>query len=63
MVRVVHMNILYRVDLEICDLKSELWRKTQKIGRSKKFKDWFEVQNGVSEGLSKTKLTFKNVLE
>ena len=36
MVRMVHMNIFYRMDLEICDLKSELWTKTEKIGRSKK---------------------------
>ena len=35
MVRVVHMNILYRMDLEICDPKSEFWTKTEKIGRSK----------------------------
>ena len=31
MVRVVHMNILYRLDLENCDLKSELWMKTEKM--------------------------------
>ena len=59
----VHMNIFYRMDLEICDLKSELWTETENIGRSTKSKNQFEVQNGVSEGLSKTKMTFKNILE
>ena len=34
----VHMNIFYRTDLEICDLKSELWTKTEKIGLPKKSK-------------------------
>ena len=63
MVRMVHMNIFYRMDLEICDLKHELWTKTEKIGRSKHMKKWFEVQNEVSEGLFKTKMTFKNILE
>ena len=30
MVRVVHMNIFYRMDLEICDSKNEIWTKTEK---------------------------------
>ena len=63
MVRMVHMNIFYRMDLEICDLKSELWAKTENIERSNKLKKWFEVQNGVSEAVPKTKMTFKNILE
>ena len=29
MVRVVHMNIFYRMDLEFCDPKSEFWTKTE----------------------------------
>ena len=31
----VHMNIFYRMDLQIYDPKSEFWTKTEKIGRSK----------------------------
>ena len=30
MVRMVHRNILYEVDLEICDSKSWIWRKSKK---------------------------------
>ena len=30
MVRMVHMNTFYRMDLEVYDLKSELWTKTEK---------------------------------
>ena len=29
MVRMVHRNILYEVDLEICDSKSWIWRKSK----------------------------------
>ena len=29
MVRMVHMNIFYRMDLEICDIKSEFWTNTE----------------------------------
>ena len=38
MVRMVYMNIFYRMDLEMCDLKSEFWTNTEKIGRSKNWK-------------------------
>ena len=31
MVRVVHMNILYRMDLEICDPTIEFWTKTENL--------------------------------
>ena len=31
----VHMNIFYRMDLEICDLKSEFLRKTENSGLPK----------------------------
>ena len=44
MVRVVHMNIFYRMDLEICDLKSEFWTETEKDGRSNTMKNQFEVK-------------------
>ena len=63
MVRVVRMNIFYRMDLEICDIKNECWANTENIGGSKNMKNQFEVQNGVSEGAPKTKMTFKNILE
>ena len=32
MVRMVHMNIFYRMDLEIYDSKSELWTQTENLG-------------------------------
>ena len=35
MVRVVVMNIFYRMDLEICDLKIEFWTKTENAGFKK----------------------------
>ena len=35
MVRVVHMNIFYRMDLEKCDIKSEFWTKTENAGVQK----------------------------
>ena len=63
MVRVVHMNIFYRMDLEKCDLKSEFWTKTENIGRSKKWKNLFWGPKWTFEGLSKTKMTFKNILD
>ena len=63
MVRVVRMNMFYRMDLQNCDLKSEFGTKIEKYGRSKQMKNQFEVQNGVSEGLSKTNMTFKNILD
>ena len=41
MVRMVYRNIFYRLDFNICDLKDELWRKTD-ILRNR------EIQNSVS---------------
>ena len=35
MVRMVHMNIFYRMDLEIRDQKSEFWTKTENWGFQK----------------------------
>ena len=52
------MIIFYRMDLIKCDSKSELCMKTEKVGRSKTWKK-FQVQNCVSEGLFKTKMTFR----
>ena len=57
MVRVVHMNIFYRIDLEICDWKSEFWTKTENLDFQKNknsvlgskidfwgyFQDWNDV--------------------
>ena len=45
MVRVVHMKIFYRMDLESGDTKSEFGAKTEKIGRSKNLKFSVGVQN------------------
>ena len=36
MVRMVHMNIFYRIDLEFCDSKSEFPTKTENLGFKKK---------------------------
>ena len=57
MVRVVHMNIFYRMDLECCDLKSEFWTNTEKfdflknifsvLGSKIDFWGYFQVQNDV----------------
>ena len=38
MVRMVHMNISYRMDLEMDDSKSEFWTETQNVGLQKKKK-------------------------
>ena len=35
MVRMVHMNIFYRIDLKICDSKSEFLTKTEFLGLQK----------------------------
>ena len=40
MVRVVHMNIFYRMDLEICDIKNEFWTKTENLGFRKQHKKY-----------------------
>ena len=45
MVRVVHMNIFYRMDLEIYDLKSEFWTKTENLDFRKIENFSFGVQN------------------
>ena len=63
MVSMVHMNIFYRMGLEMYDSKHGFWTNDENVGRSNKMNNPFEVQNGVSECLSKTKMTFKNILE
>ena len=63
MVRVVHMNIFYRMDLEICDSKSEFWTKTEKNREVEKLKNQFWDPKWTFEAVSKTKMTFKNILE
>ena len=45
MVRMVHMNIFYRMDLEICDSKSEFGTKTENLGLQKNEYVSFGVQN------------------
>ena len=47
MVRVVHMNIFYRMDLEIYDSKSELQTKTENLTFQKNENFSFGVQNGL----------------
>ena len=62
MVRMVHRKGFYSTELEICDEKSELWRKSKILGRSKNGKIRFEVQNLSFEGVFKDKMIFKNIL-
>ena len=61
MVRVVHMNIFYRMDLEIYDSKSELWAKTENLDFGK-MKNQFWGPKLTFEANSKTEMTFKNIL-
>ena len=63
MVRVVHMNIFYRMYLELCDSKSEFWTKTEKNREVEKLKNQFWGPKLTFEAVSKTKMTFKNILE
>ena len=62
MVRVVHMNIFYRMDLEFCDLKNEFLRNTENSGLPK-LKNQFRGPNFTFEAVSKTKIFFKNIVE
>ena len=53
MVGVVHMNIFYRMDLEICDSKSELWKKTEKKREVEKLEIQFRGPKFVCEAQRK----------
>ena len=59
----VHMNIFYRIDLKICDSKSEFWTKTQRLGLSKNQKFSFGTQNGLFETDSESEMTSKYILD
>ena len=61
MVCMVHRNLFHEMGLEIDDEKKVLWRKSEKIGRSKNSKISFEVQNGVFEGFVKDEITSKYI--
>ena len=39
MVRVVHMNIFYKMDIQICDLKNEVLTKTENLDFQKTSKN------------------------
>ena len=45
MVRMVLMNIFYRMDLEICDSKSEFWANTEHLGFQKNENVSFGIQH------------------
>ena len=62
MVRMVHRNLFYNTELKICDLKSELWRKTENLEGWENWEIMFEVQNWTFEGCFEVKMTFKNIL-
>ena len=60
MVRVVHMNIFYRMDLEICDLKNDFWAKlTIEVFKNMKKQCWGPQLS--FEFVSKAKMTFVQV--
>ena len=63
MVHMVNWNLFFNRDLENCDRKRELWRKTEIFEGSKNWNIKFEVQNSTSERFDKTKMTFKNIPE
>ena len=63
MVRAVYMNIFYRMDLEISDPKSEFWTKTEKNREVEKLKNQFWGPKLTFEVVSKTEMTFKNILD
>ena len=44
-IKMVHTNIFYRMDLEICDPKSEFWTKTENLRFRKNQNFSFGVQN------------------
>ena len=62
MVRVVHMNILYRMDLEIYDSKSEFWREADNLDFQKKLKFKFWDPILTFEAISKTEMISKYIL-
>ena len=47
MVRMVHRNLFYRTELEICDEKSELWRKSKMLEGGKIENSGFRLKNGL----------------
>ena len=59
MVRVVHMNIFYRMDLQCCDSKNEFWTKTENLGFRKIEFFSFGAQHCFFELVSKTEMMFK----
>ena len=63
MVRTVHMNIFYKMDLQICDSKSEFLTNTENSGFQKYEKDSFGVQQMTFEAVSKTKMISKYILD
>ena len=59
----VNRNLFYNRDLENCDRKRELWRKTEILRRWGGPKFRIEVQNWTFEGCFETKMIFKNIPE
>ena len=62
MVRMVYRNISYRLDFKFYDPKTELWRKTENLRRSKNSKFSFEVQYWSLEGVFKDKMQLKIII-
>ena len=59
MAHTTHMNVFYRMDLNIWDQQTLFfWRKRNKW-EVETTENRFEVQHGASDGLSKTEMTFQ----
>ena len=63
MVRMVHMNIFYKMDLQISDSKSEFLTKTENSGFRKIEKSSFGTQHLTFEVISKTEMISKYILD
>ena len=62
MVRMVHRNLFYDMELRICDPKMELWRETEKHDFQKmKNLCWYPTLN--FDAISKTKMISKQFLD
>ena len=57
------MNIFHKTDLQSCDPKVNFGRKLKTTPGIETMNNMFEVRNGAPEGLSKTNMTFKYIME
>ena len=62
MVRVVHMNIFYRMDFKMYDPKNELWRETESLRRWGNSKICVDDQHLTLEGVFEDKMYLTHIL-